>query len=391
MAAAGDRCPGARVTTALITGARGFIGRNLALGLQERGGIDIVSYDHGESADVLRDRAVVADVVFHLAGVNRPESPEEFQIGNVDLTRVLTDALARSTRSPHLIFASSIQAETNNPYGSSKRAAELAITEYVQRTGAAATILRLKNVFGKWCRPNYNSVVATYCHNIARNLPIFIRDPHYEVELVHVDHVVQAMIDAMDARAPIGDGPVADTIPSTRISLQGIADTLHSFAAERETLRIPDLSTRFRQQLYGTFISYLEPHNLAYSLNRRADQRGDLAEFIKSDTAGQVFVSRTLPGITRGHHYHHTKIEKFLVIAGTGLIRMRHVENGTIIEFRVRGEDYRVVQIPPGHTHSIKNVGDNVMVTLFWASEIFDPDHSDTIPLQVDHAIVNAI
>lgn len=376
--------------TALITGAHGFIGRNLALALRERADMEVLRYDRGEPANELRERAQAADVVFHLAGVNRPESPEEFRSGNVDLTAQLAEALAGSSRNPHLIFASSIQAAADNPYGGSKRAAEAVIADYVSRAGLAATIFRLKNVFGKWCRPNYNSVVATYCHNIARDLPIVIRDPEYQVDLVHVDDVVHALIAAMVARAPLGAASVEDNIPWHRISLQELADTLYRFAEERATLRLPNLSSRFAQQLYGTFISYVEPDRLAYSLNKRTDARGDLAEFIKSESYGQVFVSRTYPGITRGHHYHHTKIEKFLVIAGSGLIRMRHVETGALMEFEVRGDDYRVVQIPPGHTHSITNIGDDQMVTLFWASEIFNPERPDTNPMQVDPPTVNA-
>jgi UDP-2-acetamido-2,6-beta-L-arabino-hexul-4-ose reductase len=368
----------------LVTGARGFIGRNLALRLGERGNTRTLEFRREHAPEMLDQLVAEADVVFHLAGVNRPESPDDFRTGNVGLTERLTAVLAGSTRTPHLIFVSSIQAAADNPYGESKREAEQVVARYAAEAKAAVTVFRLKNVFGKWCRPNYNSVVATFCHNIANDLPISIHDPAGELELVHIDDVVAALIDTMDARAPLSADPVPDGIPSRRITLGALAEVLRAFRAEPDTLLMPDLSERFLQQLYATYVSYLPQTRWGYTLDQRVDPRGSLAEFIKSCAFGQIFVSSTAPGVTRGNHYHHTKVEKFLVVAGMGRIRLRHVDGGDLIEFQVLGRELRVVQIPPGYTHNITNIGDDEMITLFWSSEILDRELPDTAFLPVD-------
>jgi UDP-2-acetamido-2,6-beta-L-arabino-hexul-4-ose reductase len=369
----------------VITGGGGFIGRNLAVRLRAMEGVEVTTLGRGETGAALDAGLERADTVFHLAGVNRPESPEEFTTGNVEVTRHLCEGIAAAGRAPRVVFASSIQAERDNPYGRSKREAEEVLAGCAAETGAAVTVFRLKNVFGKWCRPNYNSVVATFCHNIAHDLPIEISDPAAALELVHVDDVVDALIAEMDApRAAEEVARAGDDIPSHTITLGELADTVRSFREMRSTLQVPDLSLRFNQQLYATYLSYLEAADWSYALEKRTDPRGDLAEFIKSPWFGQVFVSRTGPGITRGNHYHHTKTEKFLVIAGEAAIRFRHVEGGEVIEHRVRGEDYTVVDIPPGFTHSITNVGEGELITIFWASELFDPDRPDTCFLPVD-------
>jgi UDP-2-acetamido-2,6-beta-L-arabino-hexul-4-ose reductase len=241
----------------------------------------------------------------------------------------------------------------------------------------------LKNVFGKWCRPNYNSVTATFCHSIAHGLPISISDPTREIELVYVDDVVAQFVgEIQDPRGSEG-GFAPDALPSTRITLGDLAGCIQAFHEMKSRLVIPDFAEPFNRRLYATYLSYVEPEALEYGLEAKRDARGALAEFIKSPHSGQVFVSRTRPGITRGNHYHHTKTEKFLVLAGEGLIRMRHIEGEEVVEYRICGEDYRVLDIPPGHTHSITNVGDTDMITLFWASEIFDPDRPDTTYLEV--------
>lgn len=372
--------------TVLITGARGFIGRNLFAHLQVRQDLRILQYDLDNTAEQLAEWLGQADVVFHLAGVNRPESVEEFEFGNAGFTEQICAELSRQRRAPHVIVTSSIQAELDNPYGVSKRNAEQALARFHGSAGARVSVFRLKNVFGKWCRPNYNSVVATFCHNIAHDLPIQINDPSRVLELVHIDDVVAALIAEM---ADPVQGPevwVADEIPSHTISLGELAGRIQSFREMQDSLLTPDFSLRFHKQLYSTFLSYVPPSRWEYGLDIKSDARGNLAEFIKSPWFGQVFVSRTHPGITRGNHYHHVKTEKFFVIAGEGLIRFRHIEGTEILEYRVRGEDYRVVEIPPGYTHSITNVGQTEMITLFWASEIFDPDRPDTYFLPVDIA-----
>jgi UDP-2-acetamido-2,6-beta-L-arabino-hexul-4-ose reductase len=365
--------------TVLVTGARGFVGQNLMARLSERAGVRVRAFSRRNTQVELATWAAEADVVVHLAGANRPVDPEGLQTDNVGFTKRLVELLRAGSNAPHLIFASSIQAALDNPYGRSKRQAEDVIMRWSAQTGARATVLRLKNVFGKWSRPNYNSVVATFCHNVAHGLPISVRDPDHEVELVHVDDVVDTLLQAIESARPIGSpGSIVDKTPFQRISVGELAERISSFREGRDTLMVTDLSSRFNRQLYGTYVSYLEPSTFAFQLDRKSDHRGDLAEFIKSPWFGQIFVSRTKPGITRGNHYHHTKVEKFLVVAGSALIRFRHIHNLDVLEFPVLGEEYRVVEIPPGYTHSITNTGESEMITLFWASEVFDSGRPDT-------------
>lgn len=324
--------------------------------------------------------AADADVVFHLAGVNRPVADEEFTTGNAVFTESLVSALRAAGRAPVVLFASSMQAELDNPYGASKRAAEEILRRYAHETNARVVAFRLPNVFGKWSRAYYNSVVATFCHSIARDQPITISDPGRELELVYIDDVVAAFVDESRRHGGSGGYTVAaPQIPTTIITLEGLADLVRSFRRMRDTLLVPDLSATFTRQLYATYLSHVEPHRWQYELEQRADERGELTEWIKSSAFGQIFVSRTRPGVTRGNHFHHTKTEKFFVVAGEALIRFRPVTGGEVVEFRVRGSDARVVDIPPGFTHSITNIGREDLVTLFWASEIFEPSRPDTI------------
>lgn len=367
----------------LITGARGFIGRNLAAHLRRRDDLQLSLYARGNSAAELREELARADVIFHLAGVNRPERAEEFETGNAGFTSEVCGELTRLGRRPKIVLSSSIQAELDNPYGASKRRAEATLIAFARATGAAVSIYRLKNVFGKWCRPNYNSVTATFCHNIARDLPIAISDPAREIELVYIDDVIGAFLSELDRPEGPESGYAQAAIPSTRITLGELAGRIQAFRDMQASLLTPDFSERFNQCLYATYLSCVEPERREYGLEIKADARGSLAEFIKSRQFGQIFVSRTHPGVTRGNHYHHTKTEKFFVIAGEGIIRMRHIESDQVVEYRVKGEDYRIVDIPPGHAHSIENVGPGEMITLFWASEVFNPDRPDTYFLEV--------
>ena len=355
----------------LVTGARGFIGRNLIAHLEATEGRVVTSFDIDNSPDDLRAGLETADIVYHLAGVNRPQIAEEFEIGNAGLTREICEILREIGRTPVIVMSSSSQAALENPYGVSKLHAEDALRQFAAETGADVRIYRLKNVFGKWCRPNYNSVVATFCHNIANDLPIQISDPSRELDLVYADDVVRALL-----------GQTTD-IPSFKLTLGDLAGRIQSFHDMRTNLLTPDFAVRFNQQLYATYLSYLPDEARRQQLQIKSDQRGVLAEFLRSKHFGQLFISRTRPGITRGNHYHHTKAEKFFVVEGEGLIRMRHIESSEVVEYRVRGEDFHVIDIPPGHTHSIENVGLGEMVTLFWASEIFDPDRPDTYFLPV--------
>ena len=364
----------------LVTGANGFIGRNLTAHLWAREGCVVTLFDVEHSQDDLRAGLETADIVYHLAGVNRPRIAEEFEIGNAGLTREICGILRELGRAPVIVMSSSVQAALENPYGVSKRHAEDALHEFAAQTGAQVWLYRLKNVFGKWCRPNYNSVTATFCHNIANDLPIQISDPSRDLELVYVDDVVNAFL----AELPVQAGPIGHRdIPSFNLTLGDLAGRIQSFHDMRTNQFTPDFAVRFNQQLYATYLSYLPNEARRQQLEIKSDQRGCLAEFIKSNHFGQIFISRTRPGITRGNHYHHTKTEKFFVVEGEGVIRTRQIESSEVMEYRVRGEAFQVIDIPPGHTHSIENVGAGEMVTLFWASEIFDPDRPDTYFLPV--------
>ncbi len=378
---AAGNTPGRRV---LVTGSGGFVGRNLCVALGRRPGIQVLGHDVDSPPESLTDALAVADVVFHLAGVNRPERVEDFATGNAGATASLLETISRLGRRPKVVLSSSIQAALDNPYGRSKLAAEDALRAYGDATGAPAVAYRLKNLFGKWCRPNYNSVTATFCHNIARGLPIQISDPANTVDLTYIDDVVAAFVEeAETGERDAGGFRFGRELPSYQTTLGDLAALIQSFRDQRSTLRLPDFSRPFVLALYSTYHSYLATDDFGYALDIRSDPRGSLAEFVKGQTFGQVFVSRTKPGITRGNHYHDSKGEKFLVVEGEAIIRFRHLTSGAIIEYPVRGEDYRVVEIPAGYTHSIENVGASVLVTLFWSNQILDPDRPDTHALKV--------
>jgi UDP-2-acetamido-2,6-beta-L-arabino-hexul-4-ose reductase len=360
----------------LVTGARGFIGRNLCAALRRMEWVLLQEFDLGSTGGELDEALNRADVIFHLAGVNRPQHEEEFRTGNTGSTEELCTVLHRLRRIPKIVLSSSIQADMDNPYGASKRGAEEVLRKFGEETGAECVVHRFKNLFGKWCRPNYNSVTATFCYNIAHGLPIHISDPSRKLELTYIDDVVEAFI------SDIQPGPpgfrFAPPLAGTWITLSALAEKIQAFRDVRSNPRLPDFSSAFERALYATYLGYLENDEFGYSLDVKSDRRGSLAEFLKSAYMGQIFISRTLPGVTRGDHYHHTKTEKFFVVEGEAIIRFRHIESDHVIEYHVAGEDYRVLDIPPGYTHSIENVGHNELVTLFWASQMFDPEHGDT-------------
>jgi len=371
----------------LVTGFRGFIGKNLIVHIQRRADSEVVGFTRGNTTAELDAWLEEADFVYHLAGVNRPENEEDFFRGNAELTTHICQQLARRADPPPILFASSIQAELDNPYGQSKRLAEEALINYAEETGGRAIIYRLENVFGKWSRPNYNTVVATFCHNIAHDLPISISNPNRELELVHIDDVIRHFIAELDE--PWAGGVVwRHVLPVFRVTVGRLAEIIRSLRSMRNTLHTPDFADPFIRKLYGMYLTYLDENDLAYSLTQHSDERGCLAEFIKSQHFGQLFVSRTRPGITRGNHFHHTKAEKFLVLEGEAIIRFRPIQGSEnsdqgVIEYRVSGKDFRVLDIPPGYTHNIENVGDSNLITLFWASEIFDKEAPDTYYEQV--------
>lgn len=351
--------------------------------LARRKDVAVTGFDLGGDPESLNRALADVDVIYHLAGVNRPPSPEEYEAGNTGSVRDLTDRLTKLGRAPLVVLSSSTQADQDNPYGRSKLNAEKVLTEWASRTCAAVAIFRLPNVFGKWCRPNYNSAVATFCHNISRGLPITVSDRERELELVFVDDVVRAFIGFLDI-APQKGSQFHTVTPTFRVTLGKVVDDLYAFRSSRTDLILPDFSDPFLKRLYATYLSYLPKSEFAYPLTKREDQRGALAELLKAPSFGQIFVSRTKPGVTRGNHYHDTKTEKFCVLEGEAVIRFRHIELDEVTTYRVSGHEFRVVDIPPGYTHSIENVGEGEMVVLFWASEPFDPSAPDTYSCKVE-------
>ncbi len=369
-------------TTVLVTGSNGFVGRNLRVALSRLADVRILCFDLEDDQQVLASHLQDADVVFHLAGVNRPQHVEEFTTGNAGLTQTMVSLLEQQGRTPAIVMTSSTQAALDNPYGASKKAAEESLFEYGARTGAPVYVYRLTNVFGKWSRPNYNSVVSTFCYNISHGLDITMSNPANEVELIYIDDVVAEFVAVLDGRRDasatrLGVGP------TYRVTLAELAERIHRFREIRTTLEIPDLADDLTRKLHATYLSYLEPTDFSYPLDIKTDNRGDLAELIKSAHFGQMFVSRTHGGITRGNHYHDTKIEKFCVLQGEAAIRFRHVFTEDIIEYRVSGTTWEVVDIPPGYTHHIENLSDQEMIVLFWANRIFDPLQPDTTYCEV--------
>ncbi len=360
----------------LVTGSEGFIGKNLLHALRRQSSHQIQGFDIHDPVSDLEKYVEAADVIFHLAGVNRPEKEEEFLTGNSGLTDRIIEVICRGKRRPLLVLSSSIQALLDNPYGRSKLLAEKAIENYAT-TGGNGIVFRLPNVFGKWSRPNYNSAVATFCYNIARDLPITVSDPKRTLELVYVDDVVREFLSVLDDTSLSGfrQGEVR---PVYTIELGELVKEIQAFKETRTTLRLPDLDNSFRKALLATYTSFLPDKGLCYSLAKKTDERGSLAELLKSPHFGQIFVSRTKPGITRGNHWHDTKVEKFCVVEGDAVIRFRHVDNGRVISYPVRGAEFQVVDIPPGYTHSIENVGKGELVVLFWSSEPFDQARPDT-------------
>jgi len=365
----------------IVTGARGFIGRHLMEALNRHPAVDVQGFDIDSSPGVLAEALRKTDVVFHLAGINRPERIEEYEEGNHLFTKKLCTILEEAGRTPMVVFSSSIQAELDNPYGISKRKAENVLKEWVERTGCQIIIFRLKNVFGKWCRLNYNSVVATFCHNIAKELPIKVSDPAKKIELVYIDDVVSAFINCLDSHSEGWE--YREVSPLFAITLRDLARQIESFRESRKTLFVPELDNPFIKRLYATYLSYLDKNNFAYKLMTFTDSRGALAEFLKQNHFGQLFISRTKPGVTRGNHFHHTKAEKFFVIEGKAIIRFRKLDENEVIEYKVSGKEFRVLDIPPGYTHSIENIGPNDLITIFWASEIYDASLPDSYPLAV--------
>ena len=365
----------------LITGAGGFVGKNLVATLRTAGYTDLMLFEKDDTPETLADYCRRAAFVVHLAGINRPTDPSEFYTGNAGLTdTLLTDLEAAGNTAPVLV-TSSTQAELDNDYGKSKRQAEEAIFAHRRRTGAAVYVFRMPGVFGKWCRPNYNSVVATFCHNVAHGLPIQVRDPAFSLPLVYIDDVVACILAAFDGQVMMDRSatPICHMHPIHEVTLGRLAELIQGFAAGRTSLAVPDLAPgSFEKKLYSTYLSYLPSDQFSYPLVTHTDNRGSFTEFLRSPERGQVSINISHPGIVKGNHWHHTKNEKFLVVKGEGVIRFRNIFSREVIEYHVSGDKLEVVDIPCGYTHNIENVGTEDMVTVMWANEAFDPDHPDT-------------
>lgn len=365
----------------LVTGSNGFIGRNLMVYLGENVGYEAIGFDREDSLDDLAERVGRADAVVHLAGINRPKNVEEFAEGNVDLTVRLCGLIAATGRKIPLIISSSIQADLANPYGESKRGAEVAVEALAEETGNPVAIYRLPGVFGKWCRPNYNSVVATFCHNIANDLPIQINDPAAGLKLVYVDDVVAEFIYALGV-IPAGLTR-SDVNPVYGITLGDLEAQIEAFKNCRESLISERVGSGLVRALYATYVSYLPPAKFAYDLPMYGDERGVFVEMLKTQDSGQFSFFTAHPGIMRGGHYHHTKTEKFLVIKGSARFGFRHVVTNERYEVFTSGEKPQVVETVPGWTHDITNVGEDEIVVMLWANEIFDRERPDTIANKV--------
>jgi UDP-2-acetamido-2,6-beta-L-arabino-hexul-4-ose reductase len=367
----------------LITGANGFIAKNLQLHLAERKDVQVLCFTRANSPSDLPAILQGVDFVFHLAGVNRPQDPQEFTKGNTDLTQTLCDSLcavaASTGKTIPVVYSSSSQAALDNPYGQSKQGAEDALLAARRSHHIPLHIFRLPNVFGKWCKPNYNSVVATFCHNTARGLPILVNDPAAAVSLVYVDDLLEQFMQLLDGTAAAvntdGFAAVAVQYSST---VGELAQQIQSFKDSRETLTIPRVGQGLTRALYATYVSYLPVESFAYSVPQYADQRGVFVEMLKTPDAGQFSFFTAHPGITRGGHYHHSKTEKFLVIKGQACFKFRHMQTGQTFELSTAGDKAQIVETVPGWTHDITNVGADEMIVMLWANEVFDRTKPDT-------------
>lgn len=361
----------------LITGSGGFIAKNLIAELENRGYKDLLLCNRSTAGDELERYIEECEFLIHLAGVNRPKQVEEFYSGNTGFTEELIKILEKKHKNVPVIYSSTILNTPHVHYGKSKWEAERLLREYGKKTGSPIFIFRLPNVFGKWSRPNYNSFVATFCFNVARGLDIKVHDSEASVTLVYIDDVVNELISCIEK----GNGKQEEFLEISEtyeITVGNVAERILAFKSSRDSLEIPHINDLLGKKLYSTYLSYLEPEDFSYKLKMNQDQRGSFTEFLHLKDLGQISVNVAKPGIVKGNHWHNTKVEKFLVVSGTALIRFRHMITGEEVEYMVSGEQLEVVDIPVGYTHSIANIGEQDLVTIMWANEIFDPQKQDT-------------
>lgn len=375
----------------LVTGAKGFIGKNLIATLHNIADgkdksfdldNDLTIFEHDIDTDSMLLDAYCknADFVFNLAGVNRPQDPKEFMKGNFGFASTLLDTLKKHNNNCPIMISSSIQAALNNPYGESKKAGEDLMFAYGRETGAPIFVYRFPNVFGKWCKPNYNSAVATFCNNIANDLPITVNDPSVDMTLVYIDDVVTELIAALKGQANMHEDGYCYVPVEHKVKLGEIVDLIYSFAKQPQSLIVPEIpENSFAKKLYSTYLSYLPKEKVSFPLKMNVDARGSFTELLKTEKCGQVSVNISKPGITKGQHWHHTKWEFFIVVSGRGLIQQRKIGTDEVLNFEVSGDKIEAVHMLPGYTHNIINMSDTEdLVTVMWANESFDPEHPDT-------------
>lgn len=365
----------------LVTGDQGFFGKNLTVALGETGRHNVSGFNRAHSAADLMAALAGVDAIIHLAGENRPDDPADFVRVNQGLTQSVCAAAAAQARPPAIFYASSTQAALDNPYGHSKRAAEDVLADYGRTTGAAVGLVRFPNLFGKWCRPHYNSAVASFCYNIARGLPISVNDHSAPLTLMHIDDAV-GLVSAWLTGPPAGV-QLIDPAPVHQTTVGYVAERLTSFASSRETLLLGGVGTGLDRALYATYVSYLPHDGFAYSVPVHGDARGDFVEMLRTPESGQFSYFTAHPGVTRGGHYHHSKTERFLVIQGKALFRFRHLLTNELVTLETRGGEARIVETIPGWSHDIMNIGDDLLIVMLWANELFDRDRPDTIASKV--------
>ena len=367
----------------LITGAKGFVGKNLVAELRARKQHELYEFDLDTPAEMLGKWCADCDFVFNLAGVNRPKEQSEFMTGNFGFASTLLDTLKKHGNKCPVMISSSIQASLDNPYGKSKKAGEELMFEYSRETGAPVLVYRFPNVFGKWCRPNYNSAVATFCNNIANGLPITVNDRNTRLTLVYIDDVVEELCRALDGN-PNRDGAYCAVPVSYQKTLGEIVDLLESFRESRKNLDVPDMGgDLFSKKLYSAYLSYLPEDGFSYPLNMHCDNRGSFTEILRTAERGQFSVNISKPGIAKGNHWHHTKNEKYVVVSGRALIQFRKVGDAKVIDYHASGDRLEVVDIPCGYVHRIVNEGEGDLVTFMWCNECYDPRHPDCNPEEV--------
>lgn len=363
-----------------MTGANGFIAKNLIEHLKRYDYIDLYLYTKKDSISLLEAYVKEVEFIFHLAGVNRPTDVSEFYKGNSDITKKIVDILMMENKKTPVLLSSSTQAILENDYGKSKLKAENILLEYSKNNDAPVFIYRLQNVFGKWCKPNYNSVIATWCNNIANDLEIQISDKNLELDFIYIDDVIDSFVSMLN----FSDEEIFFEVDIVyKKTLGEIKELLYSFKYSRDTLMIPEVGSGFERSLYATYLSYLSNDNFSYELKGHKDDRGTFYEMLKTKNSGQISISTTAPGVARGGHFHHTKNEKFLVLKGIAVIQLRNILSKEIVEYKVSDEKMEVVEMIPGYTHNIKNIGDEELVLLLWANEIFDKKNPDTYYLEV--------